>query len=118
MNNSKIALEVATFSEPKVDVTPKLREQEARVVRIIEAIRGVKQNAEWSTLKSEIFDALTDRLSRELTEEAKKEQPDPLRLNRIAGQLKWAERYSDLDKLEEQYRTELSAIRKNLDLHG
>jgi phage terminase small subunit len=119
MNNSKIALDGSlAIEEPKLDVRPKLREREATVVRIIEAIRGIKQSAEWSTLKSEIFDALTDRFSRELTEEAKKEQADPLKLNRIAGQLKWAERYSDLGKLEEQYLTELSGIRKQLDIHG
>ena len=116
MNNSRIALDgLPTLEEkPNVDRTPLLQEREAKLLKIIEAIRGVEKTTEWSTLKSEIFDNLVNVLERELKDEGKKENPDPLKLNRLAGQLKWAEKYSNLSKLENIFRVELSGLRKNL----
>lgn len=102
------------FREEKVDIKPKLQERESQLIRIIESIRGIKQTKEWSSLKSDIFDSLTENLERDLRNEAKKDNPDPLKLNRIAGQLKWAEKFSDLNKLEEVYRVELQGVKIKL----
>ena len=115
MNNSRIALE---YSEEKPDTTPLLRERQATILRIIEAIQEIEKTKAWSTLKTEIFHGLDKLLDNELRAEAKKEQPDPSRLNRLAGQLHWAERYADLSKLEERYRTELKQINQRIELHG
>lgn len=115
MNNSKLAIESITLAEEKkVDVAPQLRKREEQILKIIEALRGVTQTPEWSTLKAEIFDNLVNVIEKDLKDEAKKEDPNPNKLNRLAGQLKWAERYADLSKLETTYRVELSGIRKNL----
>ena len=114
MNNSQITLEEKNDKNP--DLLERVREREAQVVRTIEAIREVKKCNGWSTLKLEIFDNLANSLKRDLLSEAKKDIPDPLRLNRLAGQLKWADKFANLDKLEEDYKTQLSGIRKQL--HG
>lgn len=115
MNNSKIALEVATLAqENAVDIKPQLREREQKLVTIIEAIREIKQMSAWSTLKEHIFDSLTESLKRDLLVESRKDSPDTLKLNRVSGQLKWAERFANLDKLEEGYKTELFGLRKQL----
>lgn len=115
MNNSKLAIDSVTLREEvKVDVTPLLREKEAKLVKIIEAIQEVSASGAWSTLKTEVFSNLVATLEKELQTEAKKDEPDSLKLNRLAGQLKWAEKYSDLSKLEQIFRVELSGIRKNL----
>ncbi len=117
MNNSKLAIESMSLSEePRIDNKPLLREQEARLVRILTAIKQVSDSEEWSTLKNEIFDSLVNTLERELKNEAKKESPDTNKLSRLSGQLIWAERYADLVKLENKYRLELQGIR--LQLHG
>lgn len=117
MNNSKIALEAVTLSqETPFDVIPQLREREQILVRIIEAIRELKQTAAWSTLKSLIFDDLSASLKRDLLTESRKDSLDPLKISKIAGQLKWSERFSDLDTFEVRYTTELTGIRKQL--HG
>lgn len=110
MNNSKFALE-SLEEEEKVDRSADFKEREAKVVRILEAIRVIRSSVEWSSLKTEVFDGLTARLEKDLREEAKKDQPDPCKLNRIAGQLKWAEKFSDLSKLENVYMVELQGIR-------
>lgn len=122
MNNSKLAIDsVSIKEETKVDVTPHIRQREGTLIKILEAIQGVSKTPEWSTLKNEVFDSLVNVLEKELREEAKKEAPDALKLNRIAGKLTWADKYSDLTKLEHVFRTELIGIRKNLygtDLNG
>ena len=116
MNNSKLAIESISFQEEKVDNTPIFREREGELITIIEALQGVQKSKEWSTLKIKVFDSLTETLSKELHVEAKKESPDTLKLNRLAGQMKWAEKFSDLKKLEDIFRLELAQIRKQL--HG
>jgi hypothetical protein len=118
MNNSSLAIDFANTltTEPQTDYVPKLKEREAVLVNIIEAIQGVKQTQAWSTLKSQIFDGVVTRFENELRDEATKEAPDTNRLNRISGQLTWAKRYADLDKLEGVYRAELLGLRNKL--HG
>lgn len=93
------------------DVAEKLRKEETRVINILEAIQSIKQTREWSSLKELLFDGLVQTLLKELRVEARRDDPDPKKLNRISGELKWAERYSNLDKLEESYRVELQRIR-------
>jgi hypothetical protein len=116
MNNSKLAQDFAdTLTEElPVDILPKLKEREAELIKIIEAIQGVKQTPAWSTLKSQIFDGVVTRFENELKDEAIRETPDTNKLNRISGQLTWAKRYADLDKLESVYRTELLGLRKQI----
>jgi len=117
MNNSKLAIDSVPLTEEKrFDRTPILAEQEGRIIKIIEALAEVRESSGWSTLKIEVFDGLTATLERQLREEAKQDTPDALKLNRLAGQLKWAEKFSDLEKLEQAFRVELTNIRKNL--HG
>lgn len=114
-NNSKLAIDSMALSEDKpVDTKPLLRQREGTLLKIIEAIQGLAKTIEWSTLKTELFDNLVNVLERDIKDEAKKESPDTMKLNRLAGQLKWAEKYSNLQKLESVFRQELTGIRKNL----
>lgn len=115
MNNSWLTLESVKLSQEElVDRTPELQEKEGELVKLIGAIQEIGKTKEWSTLKTKVFDGVTESLSREMTIEAKKENPDTLKLNRLAGQLKWAEKYSDLSKLENVFRLELTNVRKLL----
>ena len=113
MNNSQIIADLQPESE---DISPRLRIEEARLVRIIEALQEVRETKAWSSLKNEVFDPLVNVLERELRTEAKKDEPNPLKLNRLSGELKWAERFSDLYKLEQTYMVQLQNVRKQL--HG
>lgn len=89
-------------------------ERQVKLTRIIETIRSLKASSEWSTLKTEVFDTLVESLEKDLREEAKKDNPDTNKLNRISGELQWAERYSDLDKWENALRVELTRINRRL----
>jgi hypothetical protein len=112
MNNSW-ALSENSERQILPDVSEKLRVEESRVLRIIEAIQETVHTKAWSTLKNEVFDKLESSLEKELRAEAKKDDPDPRKLNRLSGELKWAERYSDLSKLESAFKAELQRIRSN-----
>ncbi len=90
--------------------------REAALVRQIEAVRAIQGTSDWSTLKNEIFASLLTSLERVLREEAKNENPNTNKLNRITGEIKWAERFSDLSKLEGTLMVELTQVRKRL--HG
>ena len=114
MNNSKLTIDSISLKEEQVDITPILREREGKLLKVIDALQGIASTKEWSTLKEEVFDNLTGTLTKEIQSEARKENPDTLKLNRLAGQLKWAEKYSDLSKLENVFRVELSNVRQKL----
>lgn len=113
MSNNSLILDLNVLEE-KPDTTPQLKEREQYLVRVIEALRGVRHSKEWSTLKTELFDGLTASLEKQLKNEARQEDLNVLSLARIAGQLKWAERYADLEKLEQTFLVELKNIRLNL----
>lgn len=115
MNNSKLALDsVSLENEQPRDIKPELRQKEERLVKIIEAIQGIEQSKDWSTLKTEMFDELPKQIRKEMLSEARKENPDTHKLNRLSGELKWAEKFADLSKFEASQRVELSRIRTML----
>ena len=115
MNNSKFAIESVSLEleEPQVN-TDAFKEREQKLVTIIEALRSVRETKGWSSLKTEIFDELPVDLNKQISAEAKKMNPDIQKLNRLSGELKWAERYSDLEKYEVELKVELTNVRKQL----
>ena len=107
MNNSFLSVE----DTPK-DNSEFLSQQETKDQRILSAVQEVKKTQGWSTLKTEIFGGKVESLRRELQIEALKVNPDGMKLNRIAGQLEWAERFFDMDKWEAQLALEIRNIKK------
>lgn len=119
MNNAFLAQEQAradlTLEAPKVDI-PALEARQADLVAIVEALQHLQTTKDWRVLKMKVFDQLEAVLEGQIALEAKKEIPDPLKLNRLSGQLKWASTYSDLSKLEQVFKVELTKVKQLL--HG
>lgn len=113
-NNSKFALDQFSLEEKPRDISPMLQEKESNLMNIIEALKNVSQSEDWRSLKNRIFDGVVEKLERDLLIEAKKDSPDNLVLARLNGQLVWAKKYADLDKMAEVFRIELTNIRKQL----
>lgn len=107
MNNSVLQ---PLEEEEKV---PDKRERAGRLVVLIESIGKILASTEWSTLKHEEFDAEIPRLTRLLTQEAKKKTVDVAELYRYQGRLEEARKYS-LDSLLQKYRFELETITKQM----
>lgn len=113
MNNSLLKIEnVPLTMDSTVDRSEMLKEREGKLLRIIEALRSVQGTKSWGVLQELVFDGLTDTLTKEINTEARQDNPDSLKLSRLAGQLKWAEKFSDLSKLENVFRIDLTNIRK------
>jgi Lhr-like helicase len=109
MNNSFLAPE----KEP-VSPQEKVQEREAWLVRVIEAARAVSDSAEWSSLKEEVFDGVLERLERDLARESMKPEVNTPELYRLQGQILWARKYADIATLADEYRSELTNVRKRL----
>jgi len=113
MNNAKITLERFNVDQ-EPDRTPWLKEREATLVKLVETLRRVAGSEDWSSLKKELFDGVVQTLERQQKSEAESTKPDPLKLTNITGQLAWARKYSDLNKLADVFMTELTNVRKQL----
>lgn len=115
MNNSKFAIDSVSLEleEPKVNLDGH-KEREQTLIKHIEALQEVQKTKSWSSLKTLLFDNLPADLNKQINAEAKKLNPDIQKLNRLSGELKWAERYSDLKKLEDSFKVELQQIRIQL----
>lgn len=92
----------------KIDRTPWLKQQEVELLKIIEAIQNIKQSNFWKTLKEKVFDGVVISIQEKLQDEK-----DEKELYRLQGQMAWASKFTDLDKLEKVYRDQLEAIRNN-----
>lgn len=110
MNNSKLAIErVGLHLDKEIDTKPMLRKRGEELVEIIEALDSLKGSNYWKLINDRIFSKLLDRLHKEIDEET-----DTIKIFRLQGEIKWAKRYSDLSKLSEEYRNELSRINKQI----
>lgn len=104
MNNSFLQLEVE-----EVDITPQLRVRERELLEIIEAFKKVSASEYWKLLRIKVFDGVVDSLHRKLIGEK-----NPTEMYRLQGQIVWAEKYADLDKMAQAYENELKSVRKKL----
>ena len=112
MNNSFLTYNSVTLQDIPVDLEA-VKAREVKLIRVVEAIRKLQKSKEWSTLKTEVFDGLTESLNALILAESKKEQPDIGRLNKLSGQLLWAERFSDLAKFEQPFSQEIKNIKQS-----
>jgi methionine salvage enolase-phosphatase E1 len=104
MNNSLLQLEVQ-----EVDISPQLRERERELLGIIEAFRKVSASEYWKVLRIKVFDGVVGSLHKKLIAEK-----NPTEMYRLQGQIVWAEKYADLEKMAQAYENELKSVRKKL----
>lgn len=100
--------------EPEIDRTPWFRQRETELITTIETIRRVAQSDDWIKLKSLIFEGLEESLDKRLKSEAEKLEVNLPETYRLQGQLIWAKKYADFDKLAEFFKNELIGVRNNL----
>lgn len=89
-----------------------IREQQAHLLRVIEAIQDVQKTTAWSTLKEE-FDSEIQRLNRLLLAESKKPEINLPELYRYQGRIEEAKRIS-LEKLLIDSMTDYDNLKRKL----
>ena len=110
MNNSQIVID----NEPEETKESTLAYRQGELVRIVEALRSIADSKEWQTLKELVFDGVLVTLERQLKNEAQKAEVVTPELYRLQGQLVWARKYADLNKLAEFFKTQIEGIKSNL----
>lgn len=118
MNNSKLAIDDLLLEEKVLDTTPILRQRQTEVIKIIEALQSILNSEQWQVLKELVFNGLVDTLEKRLVSETIKKPLDVDEIHRLNGQLIWAKRYADLNKLMEVYRLELTNLRSKLNANN
>lgn len=110
MNNSKITFESVNLSmqEPP-DLSPAMRQKETELLEILDAINHIKASNYWKLLHEKVLTGVLAGLQRRIRSEK-----NPTEIYRLQGQIVWAEKYTDLDKLAQAYQNELSLVRKQL----
>jgi len=117
MNNSKLTMEQATLGNgSEVDRTPELEKHRASLTKIIEALNNVAQSRDWHVLKKELFDGLESAIERTLRQEVERKELNPTEIHRLQGQLIWARKYSNFEKLADFFKKQLQGV--NQQLHG
>ncbi len=109
MNNAKLVIDFIE-EEFEVEKAPLIRQRQEEVVKIVECLQNLTSNSDWKTLKVLVFDGLVVALEARLKSEASKKVIDINELNFLNGQLMWAKRYSDLHKLIDVYKLELTNL--------
>lgn len=111
MNNSTLS-----YQEPaeEIDLSPVLREKQVELEAIIKAINAIAGTPEWKVLKEKVFDGVVESLERLLNQEAKKKPLNEAEIYSLNGQLQWAKKYADFNKLAQAYKLELDNIAKQL----
>lgn len=87
-------------------------EREGQLAKVIDSISSITQSAEWSSLKTYVLDDVVSTLERRLLAESQRMPLNEPEIYKLQGQLLWAKRYADLQKLATEYLTELKNIRK------
>ena len=113
MNNAKLAIDFLE-EDFEQDKAPAIRQRQVEVVKIIEALDSLIVNEDWKVLKVLVFDGIVDALENRIKLEACKKPIDTDELHRLNGQLTWAKRYSDLNKLNDVYKLELTNLKDKL----
>ena len=115
MNNSKITLDnLSLGDDPVIDITPTLRAKESNLMAIIESLKIIATNRDWMILQERIFNEVEKNLEKRLLSEAKKRPLDEGEIYSLNGQLIWARKYADLNKMVKDYWNELTNVRKQL----
>lgn len=89
-----------------------VRERDAHLVRLIEAITDVQSTHAWSTLKEE-FDGEIAKMNRLLLSESKKKEVELPEVYRYQGRIESTKKYA-LDALLADYRQERETIKRKL----
>lgn len=109
MNNSRVAYE-NIYEEPKPDYEA-VEKRRSELTSIVEALKRVSSSDDWKDLKRLVLDGVVETLEKQLSREASKSELNSAELFRLQGQLAWARKYADLDKLAEFFRKQIEGIK-------
>jgi len=91
-----------------------LREEQSRLLKIVDALTKLDKTKEWETLKELIFTKSLVAIERQLLNETLAKEVDVNKIYRLQGEWAWAKQYSDVDRFVETLKRQLEEIKKRL----
>lgn len=92
----------------------KLRERQADLVRLIEALAKLEESKEWNVLKELVFDKSVTAIERQILNESLTNPIDTNKLYKLQGEWSWAKQYSDVARFADTLKKQLSDIKLRL----
>lgn len=107
MNNAQLTMEEVSNEKPDQYLVT-LRQKEAQLMEIIDALQNVGQSNLWKILQTNVFEVELAKSKKRLEVES-----DTTEIFRLQGETRLGRRYN-LDHLIIKYRNELLAIKKQI----
>ncbi len=101
-------------TEINEDMAVKLREEQTRLIKLIEALAVLKESKEWNVLKELVFDKTITSIERQLLQTTLAPKIDTDKLYKLQGEWVWAKQYSDTDRFIDTLKKQLEALNKKL----
>ena len=91
-----------------------LRQEQARLIKLIDALVKLEKSQEWAVLKELVFDKSLEAIQRQITSEALAVTIDINKLYKLQGEWAWAKQYSDTNRFVDTLKKQLEDIKKRL----
>lgn len=88
-----------------------IEKRKGELTQIVEALNRVADSDDWRKLKGLLWDGIVQSLERQLLYETDKKEINFSEVYRIQGQITWARKFADLEKLSSTYRLELQNLK-------
>lgn len=96
------------------DVKVRYREEQTRLITLIEAFESLEQSKEWEIVKELVFSKSLQAIERQILSESLKPLIDTNRLYRLQGEWTWAKQYNDTAQFVDTLKKQLANIKDKL----
>ena len=96
------------------EIKLKLREEQTRLIKIIEAFAKLEESKEWRVVKELVFEKSLNAIERQIMNECLVPIIVTDKLYRLQGEWAWAKQYNEIGRFVENLKKQLEAIKKRL----
>ena len=91
-----------------------LREEQTRLIKIIEALAKLDKSKEWETLKETVFSKSLANIERQMLNESVAKEVDVNKIYRLQGEWAWAKQFTETERFVDTLKRQLEEIKKKL----
>lgn len=91
-----------------------LREEQTKLINLIEALANLDGTKEWETVRELTFEKSLKAIERQLLNEALAVEVNMNKIYRLQGEWVWAKQYSDVKRFVDTLKKQLEAINLKL----
>ncbi len=88
-----------------------LRERQAELMRLLDALTKLDKSEEWHILKELVFDKSVTSIEKTMINETQRPEINTNKLYKLQGELDWARKYSDINRFADTLKKQLQEIK-------